>query len=47
MPGQGGSKVYIVCSNQTRNGKTLLGNGFGGIENDESNVVFRKSETEQ
>ena len=24
MPGQGGSKVYIVCSNQTRNGKTLL-----------------------
>ncbi len=24
MPGQGGSKIYIVCSNQTRNGKTLL-----------------------
>ena len=24
MPGQDGSKIYIVCSNQTRNGKTLL-----------------------
>ena len=29
------------------NGKTLLGKGFGGIENDEYNVVFWKSETEQ
>jgi hypothetical protein len=29
------------------NGKTLLGNGFDGIENDEYNVVFWKSETEQ
>ena len=28
------------------NGKTLLGDGFGGIENDEYNVVFWKSETE-
>ncbi len=28
------------------NGKTLLGDGFGGIENDEYNVVFWKSEAE-
>jgi hypothetical protein len=28
------------------NGKTLLGEGFGGIDNDEYNVVFWKSETE-
>ena len=25
------------------NGKTLLGNSFGGIEDDEDNVVFWKS----
>lgn len=28
------------------NGKTLLGDGLGGIENDEYNVVFWKLETE-